>query len=419
MQRKAQDENDITKPAMAFDNKRLEDLVLSDIELLVNNGVAEGSSIEYKRALGNDDKGNLIHEFSSLPANRKKEFAADITSFANTDGGYILIGIEEEKGVPVSIPGVAVTDQDRLTDSMQQFLRAAVEPHIAGLNIKYIATSSGGRIIVIHVPRSWSKPHMVVFQEEHRFYVRSLVGKRRVAFRELESLFAQARSTGEKIHSMTRRRLTGILAGETPIQMPEAPLYIFHLIPFKAVDDSYRIDVAKAGNDWSKLDPLDSSISNYRYNLDGLVTYYNQRQSGESSYAQLFRNGTIEAASTNLMRDKTSIHAGLIEYRLCKALESYKRLLRLVEVDGPFYASLILSGVKDIGFRSDQFWGMSEAHFDRDVAILDGCIFDDLSVDSSALLRPLFDGLWNAAGLPKCGLYKPDGSWAGARYTNG
>ena len=65
--------------------KPLDQLIKEDIENLVVNEVPEGKSIEYKEQLpGGTDSD-------------KKEFLADVSSFANAGGGHILYGIKEKR----------------------------------------------------------------------------------------------------------------------------------------------------------------------------------------------------------------------------------------------------------------------------------------------------------------------------------
>ena len=57
----------------------------ADIEALVANAVAEGRALEYKQQLpGNGDED-------------KKEFLADVSSFANAGGGDIVFGVVEKR----------------------------------------------------------------------------------------------------------------------------------------------------------------------------------------------------------------------------------------------------------------------------------------------------------------------------------
>ena len=63
----------------------------ADLSNLISNGIPESPVIDYKRdTYENSDKG-------------KREFLADVSSFANTIGGDIIIGMDEEGALPTAI----------------------------------------------------------------------------------------------------------------------------------------------------------------------------------------------------------------------------------------------------------------------------------------------------------------------------
>ncbi|HHT53507.1 MAG TPA: ATP-binding protein [Clostridiales bacterium] len=41
------------------------------------------------------------------------EFWKDVCSFANTEGGYLIIGIREDKGKPQEIIGIDISNDDQ------------------------------------------------------------------------------------------------------------------------------------------------------------------------------------------------------------------------------------------------------------------------------------------------------------------
>jgi predicted HTH transcriptional regulator len=64
--------------------KPLAEITESDLLGLITNGIAESRTLDYKRSLpGNSDAD-------------KKEFLADVSSFANTAGGDLVFGIDED-----------------------------------------------------------------------------------------------------------------------------------------------------------------------------------------------------------------------------------------------------------------------------------------------------------------------------------
>lgn len=59
---------------------------LSYLQELIDNKVPEGKTIDYKRdKIGSKDS-------------EKKEFLQDVSSFANAEGGKIIIGMDEGEG---------------------------------------------------------------------------------------------------------------------------------------------------------------------------------------------------------------------------------------------------------------------------------------------------------------------------------
>jgi hypothetical protein len=75
---------------LALNNKQIEDIEESDLQALIDNQVSKRKHIDYKRdAIGKTDS-------------ERKEFSAVVFSFTNSSGGHIVIGVDEEKGLPTS-----------------------------------------------------------------------------------------------------------------------------------------------------------------------------------------------------------------------------------------------------------------------------------------------------------------------------
>ena len=54
----------------------------------------------------------------------------DVSSFANADGGDLIIGVDEAEGIPTAIPGVVVADVDAEKLSLEETIRRGIEPRI-------------------------------------------------------------------------------------------------------------------------------------------------------------------------------------------------------------------------------------------------------------------------------------------------
>jgi predicted HTH transcriptional regulator len=84
-----------------------------DLQSLVYNGVLEGKTIEYKQEL-------------TISLDReKKEFLADVSSFANASGGDLIYGIVEDRdtGAPKSLEGIPIQNEDELIRKLEAQIR--------------------------------------------------------------------------------------------------------------------------------------------------------------------------------------------------------------------------------------------------------------------------------------------------------
>jgi predicted HTH transcriptional regulator len=61
-------------------------ITAENIQSLVDNAVEEGVTLDFKRDLPGDDRDS------------RKEFVADVCAMANTKGGDLVYGVDEEDG---------------------------------------------------------------------------------------------------------------------------------------------------------------------------------------------------------------------------------------------------------------------------------------------------------------------------------
>jgi hypothetical protein len=86
----------------------------------VDGQVAERKTVEYKAA---------------LPTNAddsKKEFLADVSSFANASGGNLIFGIEAKDGVPTKVSGLDVPSADAAVLRLDNMVREGIRERIPG-----------------------------------------------------------------------------------------------------------------------------------------------------------------------------------------------------------------------------------------------------------------------------------------------
>src|SRR6266849_668165 len=103
--------------------KPLDRIEKANLDSLVANEVREGRTLDYKQQLPSDAEKN------------KKEFLADVSSFANATGGDLLIGVVEKRdaegkttGVPESVPGLAGINPDAAVRRLENMIRDGIKP---------------------------------------------------------------------------------------------------------------------------------------------------------------------------------------------------------------------------------------------------------------------------------------------------
>ena len=367
----------------------------SDIDSLVSNQVTEGKTLEYKEKLPNNSD------------NDKKEFLADITSFANASGGDILYGIKEKRddngnstGIPEIACGLEGINADAEIRRLDNIIRDGIAPRISGIHIKSIEGFTKGLMVVVRIPKSWASPHMVTFQNSSRFYSRNSAGKYQLEVSEIRSAFALSETLPEKVRRFRDDRIAKIIADETPAQLDHCPKIVLHILPIAAFDPVTRLDTTVLTDKKEKLSPIYTAGWSSRYNFDGFLTYSNSGGRPTcQTYFQIFRNGAIEAVEASILSEELSrkkeILSLVYEREIISALDRYLKLEQELGFEPPIFILLSLLGVKDYTMAVDRsrFLFLDPKLIDRDVLLLPDIIVEDYESKASDILRPAFDAV--------------------------
>lgn len=389
-------------------DKPLEKITFADIDRFVQEKWPEGKTVDYKRDTygGKDDD--------------KKELLKDVSSFANTLGGDILIGVDEDKGVPTGIPGVTLLDIDKEKLRLEGIIRQGLEPRVE-FGIHHVSTPSATLVLIIRVKESLLFPHRVVFQGKFgEFWARSSAGKFSMDTDELRRAFTLSDSIYEEIRAFRHNRVAQVTAGETPMPLMPGGKVILHLVPISSFRSRQVFDVATMPQLSTQFPPMAASGWDHRLNLDGHVSYGGGKSGGCRSYTQFFRNGSVEAVLTDVVREEKQegklLLAGYYERTLTLEYQFFKRLLSglsEIGVQPPVWCFLAITGVKGARIPTDDHFGDENRAIDRDILMLPERIIDDLRADSATILRPMFDLVWNASGFIRSFNFDSNGKWVG------
>jgi len=387
-------------------NKQLDDITEADLQHLIDEEIIEIKVLDYK---------------STLPGNRdldKKEFLADISSFANGIGGDLIYGVIENRktGKPEKIEGIEIKNVDQEILRLDQIIRDGIEPNISSssINIQEIQLDNSKYVLIIRINKSWMGPHRVSFKAWDRFYTRSTNGKYRFDVQELRSAFILSETIGEKIKQFKEKRISDIYSNNLPIPFYASPKIALHLIPMSAFNPRHNYDLKQLS--LYDIQPIDSIRFNKRYNIDGLLTYSSFPGKNRSfSYVQLYRNGIIEAVNSYLLWSESEekiIPITSVERELIEAVQRYFEVYRKFNIETPVFLFLTLIEVKDFVFPKDRKLSIYEVFpIDRDIVQIPEIIIEDYNFNPPQLLKPVFDSIWNACGFERSFNYTVDGVW--------
>ena len=138
-------------------NSRLEQVQHSQLMTLVSNQVPESFDLDFKS------------EMYSSSERDKHNAATDVAALANTAGGLLVLGIEEdEQARAKAAPGIALAEEDERRIRQVVGSRVVPMPVIDVLRIPDPA-SPGHGLVLIAVPRSPLAPHAVLVNEGLRY----------------------------------------------------------------------------------------------------------------------------------------------------------------------------------------------------------------------------------------------------------
>lgn len=370
----------------------LDQIDLADLQRLIEGQVREARDIEYKR------------EFPTGANKDKVHFLRAITSLANSGGGDVVYGMDAKDGVPTVVCGFALEGtHDERQLALENFMRDGVQPRLAGVGFQWIAIADGRTALVIRVKASWNAPHRVVVENHNHFYGRNSVGAYQMDVPELRSAFLLSDSLSTRITHFRTSRLMEVEAGNVAVSMMKSGMSIMHILPVSAfsANSSQRLSASKELA--RGLAILGDTPHCFDVNLHGAVAF-NDRSQSNPAYAQIFRDGCLElVAGDPWYTGEVPLIEG--EWLVTKAVDALSKniaTLSSLGIDGPYVVSFCLVEVQGYGLRRHQGAETPSPRLKRSTVMLPDAFVEDAQFNSSVILKPIFDVLWNAFGYERC-----------------
>lgn len=286
--------------------KPLTELTFEDIYSLVAvQRRVEGNALDYKAALNTNIE------------KAKTDLAKDLSAFANSGGGYLIFGVTDDK----QIAGIdAIVNNRPVAEWLNQCVSSQVVPTLFYNDPVTIPIPNTDKVVlVIHVPESLRKPHMVT--DKHQYYIRVNDSAKPANHFQVRDMFDFSRKRTDELHAFfVKRNLdneqderflnhstsTRIVHEEFSNQLPTAsiPKVFFSLIPIdissRKIQQPLRDLKTWLNNNANGFSPnLSQSIFNdfsyyYEPKLDGTI-FLGRNGTQISSYFEILNNGFVEA----------------------------------------------------------------------------------------------------------------------------
>lgn len=343
-----------------------------------------------------------------------------VCSFANSEGGDLVLGIRSEQGRPVELVGVdlGADNIDGVLLRLDQTLRSNIEPLVGGIRIRPVEVGAGRFVIVIRVPKSWVAPHRV--KNNRMFYSRGAAGSFELDVPQLRQAFLLSEGVQRDIEGFRADRVAKIIAGDTPVPIKPGLKLVLHVLPLSSFTSGRTLPAEIFSDRPHDMAPPRFGGLSWQLGLDGVTVYEVGRGDEPSSaYSIFFREGRAEFVETFAQRadDGNGYLPSTYYEELCiTSVRSAVSRLSRFDIGAPLYVGFSLINAKGyrlgvgrmVAFMNDR----DLRPFDRQHMIFPMIEVQDATLDPSVFLRPAFDLVWNAGGMPKSLNYDDDGNWS-------
>ena len=348
-------------------------------ELLGNSAYRENEHIDYKEAF-------TISSYPKGDSRRDKSIAelrSDVCSFANTDGGYLIFGIQEDgEGVAKELIGIPVENKDKFELELNNWLQS-IMPRIPNYKIKFIPLSNGQYVIILSIVHDFFAPYIhLVGDKDYRIYKRVGNSKKTITYSELKNMFTQSISLEREIDRIRKERQESFI--------PEGRCFsysfmLLHIFPETFMDSSYNLPLIVLER---KGTAFKNVFDDFQCGYMSFPTVEGIRFSGYQIDAtcQLFNNGVAEAEryiEKWLDRNSETFPNGFLPWAkiwemIAGTIKKYAQIMGNKLSTHKTYIGFSLFGCKNVmSYRGD--FHDESAYIDRDKLLMNTMVFEDIT----------------------------------------
>ena len=411
------------------------------LQSLVDEKVIEDTTLEYKQELP-----SKILE-ATINKTEKKGILEDISAFANTEGGLLIYGIQEHKGIPKKLTGLPFSEEECITikNKFLDYANFHFEPPIHSIDFRRVPIAKSKVVLVFRIPKSANPPHKIILKDINMLYGRRSNGVYPMNIDDMRAAFTLSETRTQMIRNFKKGRIYEFdhYSNDAKLSLSGDAETILHLIPvdsfvagkrYDDVDDIYRDTEALKPmfqqGDWRGWEGAQLNIQR-TFNLDGVLKYcdyFYQKKGKEGATepvwtpytkVQLFTNGIIEASERIFLNSRDlpnpkHIYIDWFESQLIECIEDYLNTLQRLGVTPPIFLFLTLRRVLGYDLSKSSWTSYSsvfESTIDRNVLEVPERLIPDYKMRPAAILKPCFDSIWSACGYPRSMNYDKEGKY--------
>jgi hypothetical protein len=355
------------------------------LQRLIDNQMSESRDLEFKRELpGGGDEAS-------------REFLADVTAFANAQGGDIIYGLHENNGAAADLPGVDVDDPDAAILRLEGKLQTGVEPRLVGVRTRWVPLANGSGALVLRVPGSLNAPHRVSFKNGARFYGRNSRGKYELDVHDLRYAFTETAQLPQQFRQLHAEAISASQGVDMPFAIEQAPVAVISVAPLGLFREERRIPVTRDNavvpvrvGAFTALDTIEGVLMHAPISDEGRV----------ASYALTHRSGRTDSAFViggvhqQNGEERRLVWPTAFEQGLMTMTNATQMQLRQHGIEGPWVIMTSIFGAK--GFRMIVGDGYPTAVAFRNNALLGHHVVDQIDIDT---LMPTAEAFWLLFGV--------------------
>ncbi|HPY63320.1 MAG TPA: ATP-binding protein [Bacillota bacterium] len=378
------------------------------LEEIIANKIGESDTLEFKEYYFDNGKLN------SLEQRHLSALLKEICSFANSNGGKIVIGIMEDNDhnpAGFSDVGVNETTFETWEQSLRNKIATTTIPSIYNIDMDLVSIDNETHCIIIDIPRSILKPHAFNTGTKDEFYIRNGNICTPMRYNDIRTSFNALEFKQEKVRRFIDERLSFILSGYLDDSLSVDSSLVLHIIPEWSLDESNFLDLKSLQftPDFNVISPQ-SRLVIPAFNADGLIkTYGSESRRRIMSYIQIFTNACIESVVVSLLNDYEDgmiFNWGQTERMLVESIYQYFQSLKSLRIVGGYYFTITLLNVRGKRVKYNSWGDYSEPLIHDVVRTPILKYIDNESFDETVF--PILTSLAYCFGLPNSNYYGND-----------